>query len=454
MNQSVPQRILLVEDDSTGRNATAMLLESQGYTVVKAGDGREALALLGEGFSLVLTDLVMPQVDGMELLRLVREEAPHTPVIMFTGHGSEEAAVQALKSGAFHYLAKPVNPEELLSLVRQAVAQHRMATEIAALHAHLSDRYGFGNIIGKSSSLLHLFEQVKMVADTRSTVLIEGESGTGKELFARAIHLNSSRSRRPFVAINCASIPESLINSELFGHQRGAFTGAVAARSGKFQAASGGTLLIDEIGEMPLELQSKLLRVIETRRVDPLGADKEIPVDVRILAATHRDLERLVAEDKFRQDLYYRLNVVRMTLPPLRERREDIPLLVRAFIDEIAGENQRPVREISPEALAYLQGYDWPGNVRQLKNTIESIVVMSTRSTIDVADLPPEIRGGTPVPSASTIARPGMTMAEIEKEAIRQALLAVQNSRTEASRMLGISVRTLQRKIKSYGLVE
>ncbi len=445
-------KVLLVEDDSASRDASASLLEDEGFAVIKTRNGTEALRHLTEGVSVILTDLVMPEMDGMELLGAVRAELPHTPVIVLTGQGSEAAAVEALKAGAFHYLTKPVNPEELISLVHQAVEKHEMATEIAALHEHLNEKYGFENIIGKSPAMRKVFEQIKMAAGTRSTVLLEGESGTGKELVARALHVNSERAARPFVAVNCAALPHELIESELFGHEKGAFTGAVASRVGRFQAANGGTLLIDEIGEMPFDLQSKLLRVIETRSICPVGGNKDVTVDVRIIASTNRVLTELVNEGEFRDDLYYRLNVVRISLPPLRDRREDIPLLTRAFIDELATETGRPVRDISPEVMALLKGYDWPGNVRELRNLLEGIIVMSTREVIDVDDLPEGIRGATPERSFVPDVRRGMTMEEIEKEAIRQALEVTDGSRTEASKLLGISTRTLQRKVQRYDL--
>ena len=452
MTSITQNKVLLVDDDTSSRDSTALYLEAEGFPVVKARNGAEALRHLTEGVSVIITDLVMPQVDGMELLRAAREEAPHTPVIMMTGQGSEAVAVEALKAGAFYYLTKPLNPHELLGLIRQAAAKYQMASEIAALHKHLDERYGFSNIIGKSDPMRKVFERIRMVADTRSTVLIEGESGTGKELVARALHFNSSRHKKSFVAVNCAAIPASLIESELFGHEKGAFTGAVTARSGKFQAADGGTLLIDEIGEMQLDLQVKLLRVIESRCINPIGGNREIAVDVRIVTSTHQDLGDLVTQGQFREDLFYRLNVVSIKLPPLRERRDAIPLLARAFIDEIAAENNRPASDITPEVLALLQGYDWPGNVRQLRNMLESVIVVSSREVIDVVDLPEVIRGARPARPVPSIVRPGITMSEIEKEAILQALDQTNGSRSEASKLLGISVRTLQRKINRYGL--
>ena len=452
MNTGVEKTILLVEDDRTSRRVTTQFLERKGFSVIKASNGAEGLRHLTEGVAAIVTDLAMPKMDGMELLRAAREEAPHTPVIMITGQGSEAVAVEALKAGAFHYLTKPVNPEELLNLLHQAVEKYRMATEIAALHRQLREQVGFGEIIGRCDAMRKVFEQIKMAADAPSTVLIEGETGTGKELIARALHFNSKRAEKPFVALNCAALPASLIESELFGHEKGAFTGAVTTRAGKFQAAEGGTLLIDEIGEMKLDIQSKLLRALETHIINPIGGNREISVNVRIVASTHRDLESWISEERFREDLYYRLNVVNIKVPPLRERREDIPLLVRAFIDEIAATTRRPVQEVSPDALAHLEGYDWPGNVRQLRNMLESIIVMSSREVIDLADLPERVRGATPRQSIDSVVRPGLTLDEIQRQAIQQALERAGGNRALASRMLDISERTLYRRIEEYGL--
>jgi DNA-binding NtrC family response regulator len=444
--------ILLVEDDAANRDAAQTFLESEGFKVVTAHDGDQAIQRLTDGFCVVITDLKMPNIDGMELIRTAREHAPHTPVIVTTGHGSEETAVEALKAGAFHYLTKPVSPDTLLHYIRQAIEKYYMATKIADLQDQLRRKGSFRDMVGQSAVMRNVFEQIRMVADTRSTVLVEGESGTGKELVARALHEVSERRDRPFVAINCAALPETLIESELFGHAKGTFTGAVDKRVGKFQAAEGGTLLIDEIGEMPFDMQSKLLRAIETRCITPLGSNQEIESDVRIIASTNRDLKELIAEGKFRDDLYYRLNVVRILLPPLRERREDIPLLVNAFIHEIASESNRPTHDITPAGLALLQGYDWPGNIRELRNTLESVIVMSTREVIDAVDFPPPIREAASTPPLQALIAMGTPLAEIEREVIRQTLESTGGNRTEASKILGVSTRTLQRRIKEYDL--
>ncbi len=452
MNPSRAEKILLVDDNKSSRESTRLFLEDAGFEVVEAANGMEALEHLADGISAVITDLDMPGMDGMDVLRAVQEKAPHAPVIVLTGHGSEAAAVQALKSGAFHYITKPANPDELANLLRQACEKSRMTGEIAALHRELTEQYGFANILGRSDPMRRVFEKIRMVADTQSTVVIEGDSGTGKELVARALHYNGARAGKPFVVINCAAMPEALVESELFGHAKGAFTGASDRRVGKFQAADGGSLLIDEVGEMPLHLQSKFLRSIESRCVTPVGSNQEIEVDVRIIAATNRQLQGLVSDGEFRDDLFYRLNVVSIRLPPLRERREDIPILVRAFIKELAAENERPVRDISPEALSQLQGYDWPGNVRQLRNVLENVVVTTMGEVIEPQHLPDPVRAAHPSPLTAAIAKHGLRLDQLEKEAIRLALEKTNGNRSQASEILGISVRTLQRKIHEYGL--
>ena len=442
--------ILLIDDDAGNRRATEALLQTKGYRVEAASNGIEGRRHFNNGVRVVVTDLRMPKSDGMDVLRTARRMIPHVPVIVITGKGSEETAVAALKEGAFHYLTKPVNPTELLHLIRQACEKSGMAAELALLRERSHREHGYAGMIGTSEAMQQVFERLKMAADTPSTVLVTGESGTGKELVARALHTNSQRKNEPFVTVNCAAIPEALIESELFGHVKGAFTGATGRREGKFQAADGGTLLIDEIGEMDLDLQSKLLRVLESNRVTPVGSNEEIEVDTRIIASTNKDLQGRVAADEFRDDLFYRLNVVSIPLPPLRERREDIPLLVRTFIQQLRETLDRPTKDITPEALKRLMQCEWPGNVRELRNMIEGIIVMSSREVIDVSDLPEHISGVSDPAQTILHIPPDMTMAEIEKEAIVQALTHAGGNRTEASEKLGISVRTLQRKIKTY----
>lgn len=442
-------RVLLVDDDHMSREAIGEWLTDEGFDVIAVRDGKEAIDHLHDGINVIVTDLKMPRTDGLELLRLARQEAPHAAVLMVTAHGTVDSAVSALHLGAFDYLTKPVKPEELTHRIRQAIEKQTMAEEIARLHAEIKERRGLGKMIGQCDAMRKVFEKIQLVADTNATVLIVGESGTGKELAARAVHEFSKRHDRPFLPVNCAAIPETLIESELFGHEKGAFTGAVSRRDGLFQAAAGGTLFIDEIGELQLGLQSKLLRAIEDKKILPIGSTHEVEVDVRLVAATNRDLKQRVEAGQFREDLYYRLRVVELALPPLRERREDIPLLVRHFVDEIAKDNGRSVRDITQDALEAILAYTWPGNVRELRNTLESVIVLSLKERIELGDLPTHVTGAKPVQS---VFRPGMTLAELEKEAIRRTLEEHDGHRVRTSEALGISVRTLQRKIQEYGL--
>jgi DNA-binding NtrC family response regulator len=442
-------KVLLVDDDRMSREAIGDWLHEEGFEVLSASDGKEAKQHIYDGINVIVTDLKMPRTDGLELLRIARQEAPHAAVIMVTAHGTVDSAVAALQLGAFDFLTKPVKPEELSHRIRQAIEKQAMATEIARLHAEVKQQRGLHMMIGQCDAMRKIFEKIHLVADTNSTVLIVGESGTGKELAARAVHENSRRQSRPFLPVNCAAIPETLIESELFGYEKGAFTGATARREGLFQAAHGGTLFIDEIGELQLGLQSKLLRAIENKRILPVGSTREVEVDIRLVAATNRDLKERVTNGQFREDLYYRLRVVEIALPPLRERREDIPLLVRQFIDQIARENNRAVKDIAPEALDALLAYSWPGNIRELRNTLESIIVLSLKEQIEFSDLPPHISGAKP---AQAVIKPGLTLADLEKEAIRRALEETGGHRARTAETLGISVRTLQRKIQEYSL--
>ena len=451
MSDHSPPRILLVDDDRASRNTLTEWIERQGWQPISVEDGDEALKHIHDGVAVIVTDLKMPRTDGMELLKRAKQQASHAAVIMVSGVGSVEAAVEALKLGAFDFLAKPVNLKELKHRIERALENQSMAAEIADLHRQLREQHGVDNMIGQCPAMRELFEKIKLVADTNSTVLIVGESGTGKELVARSLHLNSPRRNKAFLPINCAAIPDTLIESELFGHEKGAFTGATDKRKGVFQCAEGGTLFIDEIGEMPLGLQSKLLRAIENKKVMPVGSGHETSVDVRLVTATNRDLEYVVQQKEFREDLYYRLKVVVLRLPPLRERREDIPLLVRFFIDEISKETNRQVRDIAPDALSALKNYDWPGNVRELRNTLEGIIVLSLHEQIELSDVPEHIRG-VERKSLQSVFDQGISLAEMEREAIRRTLEITGGHRGKTSERLGVSVRTLQRKIKDYQL--
>ncbi len=445
-------KVVLIEDDDALRSALAEYLGEKGFEVAGAGDGDRGLALVDSDTAVVVTDLKLPGMSGIDVLKRARVLNPDVSVIVATGYGTIDSAVAAMREGAYHYVTKPINPTVLLKLIEDVTEKRRLRAEVSDLRRQLNERYGFDQIIGRSRPMLEIFEVIRHVAPTRATVLITGESGTGKELVARAIHQASPRHERPFIAFNCAALPATLVESEMFGHERGAFTGAVARRKGLFGAADGGTLLIDEVSELELGLQAKLLRVIEERAYTPLGSTKEEKIDVRIVAASNRDLAQAVKEGKFREDLYYRLKVVTIRLPPLRERRDDIPLLARAFLDRAIDEHGLKPLRFDADALRALSAQDWPGNVRELKNAIESAAVLSRGDVIRTQDLPVGLGGTAPEPTASgpPLFRIGMRMDELEKNAILGTLDEVGGNRTRAARMLGISLRTLQRKLKDY----
>lgn len=450
------RRILVVDDDPSDLDVIAESLERVGHEVVRAESGGKALKLIeSENFNLIITDLKLPDMDGMEILRRAKNEIPHVQVIVLTGYGTIEGAVEAMRSGAFHFLQKPVDIVILRETVKRALEKQELELRNIYLMEQAQERYRFENLIGKSKAMQEIFRQIKRVAPTRANVLIIGETGTGKELIARAIHQHSPRRDKPFVAVNCAAIPKELLESELFGHEKGAFTGAVRQKAGYFELADGGTLFLDEIGDMSPNLQAKLLRAIETREFWRVGGTRPIEVDVRIIAATNRDLEEAVKKGEFREDLYYRLKVFTIKVPPLRERREDIPLLVHHFIREICEQNGMKPLKITREAMDKLISYDWPGNVRELRNVIESVIITAASDVIDVDDLPEEIRGdrGKAEEDDSRIdVRVGMSMDEIEKEAIRKTLQLTGGNKTKAASILKIGLRTLYRKIKQYGL--
>jgi len=441
--------IVLIEDDETLRESLAEYLESKGYAVVKVARGEEGIAEVDAETEVVITDFKLPGQSGLDVLREVRRKNPTTEVIIVTGYGSIDSAVEAMKEGAYHYVTKPVNPTVLVRILGELTHRRRLETEVAQLRQQLDQQFGFENLIGRSPGIRRVFDVIRQVAPTRTTVLITGESGTGKELVARAIHQNSPRKNARFVAINCAALPSTLLESELFGHEKGAFTGATQRRQGLIHAASGGTLLIDEVAELEPALQVKLLRVLETRQVTPLGSNREEPVDIRILAATHQDLDKRVAEGKFREDFLYRLRVVNIQIPPLRDRREDIPLLARTFLEQAIKENELPPRRFTPEVLSRLSSFHWPGNVRELRNVVESAAVLSTDESIGIEDLPPPLVE-RPQPGVGGLFHVGMTMEELERQAILATLRATGGNRTRAAEQLAISLRTLQRKLKEY----
>jgi DNA-binding NtrC family response regulator len=400
---------------------------------------------------LTITDLMMPRMRGTELVKQLREIDGHALVLLITGFGSIESAVEAMRAGAFHYITKPFRTDEILLQVSRALEQRSLRSEVERLRKEVQERHRFENIISQSKRMREVFDLVAHVSDLAVNVLIVGESGTGKEMIARAIHQRSARADRSFVPLNCAAIPETLLESELFGYVRGAFTDARKDRRGLFQAASGGVLFLDEISEMPLSLQAKLLRVIEDKEVRPLGANDAEKVDTRLVSACNRDPERLVQEGHFRQDLYYRLNVIRIDLPPLRERTEDIPILVDHFIQKFARQAHRPLEGIEPEALDALFNYRWPGNVRELEHTIERAVHLGKEIRIGLQDFPPSLvaRSDNVLPLAEAIGK-SYTLKDLEKEYIMRVMETVHGNKTEAAKTLGVDRTTLYRKLEEY----
>ncbi|MBI3797708.1 MAG: sigma-54-dependent Fis family transcriptional regulator [Deltaproteobacteria bacterium] len=450
-------KILVVDDERSIRVGLKGLLAKEGYEVTSAESGGEALQILtGQPFDLVLTDLRMPQPDGMSLLKKIRERYPDTLVMMMTAYGSEKIAVEAMKAGAYDYLVKPFDNEEVKILVQQALEQTALRREVRQLHERLDAAFRFDNILGTSPTMQRVFDIVKKVAVTDLTVLITGESGTGKELIANALHQNSPRKGGPFIKVNCAAMARELVESELFGHEKGAFTGALTAREGKFAAADGGTLFLDEIGDMSLETQAKVLRVLQEREFERVGGNRTIKVDVRVLAATNKNLQQMVQEDKFREDLFYRLNVVPIILPSLRERREDIPLLAAHFLTEISSRYARGPITLSADAYGVLLSAPWPGNVRELKNVIEAAAVLSASTEIQAADLRLNRQVHSPEISSSLTfkeAKQQVTEA-FEREFISRALRRHHGNITKAAEEMDLHRQQLQQKIRELGLKE
>jgi two-component system NtrC family response regulator len=444
--------ILLVEDDASLRRVMEFQLAEKGYTVRTAGDGEQALRRFREEPpDLVVTDMTLPRVGGLELLRAVKREAPRVPVIVITAFGTIETAVQAMRDGAFHYVTKPISNEELALVVAKALDYGALSEENVRLRRELHERHKLGNILGDSAAMKRVDDMVARVAGRDMTVLLEGESGTGKELIARAIHYNSARAAGPFVPVNCGAIPKDLVESELFGARKGAFTGATHDRAGQFEQADKGTIFLDEIVELPPEAQVKLLRVLQDRVVTPLGGETPIPLDVRVIAATNRSLETAVAEGDLREDIFYRLNVVTISLPPLRDRRDDIPLLVRHFLEKFG----QPQCKVSPEAWEVLSRGHWPGNVRQLENAIQrALVLQRNPGEITAEDLPPELAAPSPKPVLAGGGFPdeGINLEENEKVLIQMALAKAGNNQMHAAQLLGISRHVLLYRMQKYGL--
>jgi DNA-binding NtrC family response regulator len=447
-----PSRILVVDDDRAMCQLLIDLLREDGYEADVAYDGESALEKCRTTrFDLAITDLMMPKMRGIELVQRLREIDASALVLLITAFGTIENAVEAMRAGAFHYVTKPFHNDEILIQVKRALEQKTLQEELKRLRTEVQARNRFQNIIGQSSAMQIVFETIAQVSDLPANILIEGESGTGKELIARAIHCNSSRATGPFIPVNCAAIPETLLESELFGYVRGAFTDARRDRPGLFREASGGILFLDEISEIPITLQAKLLRVLEDKEVRPLGANQSEKVDTRVLSASNRFLDELVRNGKFRQDLYYRLNVIRIELPTLRHRSEDIPLLVKHFIDKFANSAKRNVEGIQEEALAALRSYDWPGNIRELEHTIERAVLLGKDALIGVEDLPAHLvaRGESAIVLAQALAKQ-FTLRDLEREYIGKVLETTRGNKTEAARILGVDRTTLYRKLEEY----
>ncbi len=452
------ETILVVDDEKNYLLVMEALLRKEGYDVMTASSGREALKVLKETEAdLIVTDMKMPGLDGLELLAALKEQDPDLPVIMMTAFGTVEKAVEAMKKGAYDYFTKPFENERMLLTVAKALEMSRLVRQNRVLQGQVAERYGTDNVVGRSKAMLEVYKLIDKVAPTKATVLVTGESGTGKELIARAIHDRSPRRDKPFVSVNCSALTETLLESELFGHEKGAFTGATAARKGRFELAHMGSLFLDEIGHTSLALQVKLLRVVQEMAFERVGGTRTMEVDVRLITASNRDLKAEVAAGRFQEDLYYRLNVVHIELPPLRERPDDVPLLAIHFLKKYATELSRGQMELVPEVSEALSTYAWPGNVRELENVIERAVVLASGPRVRLIDLPAEIRGGglsqvdmdsfvasgTPLPEA---------LERLEQYLIRQALAKADNVQARAADILGIGKSLLQYKLKKYGL--
>jgi two-component system NtrC family response regulator len=452
------ETILIVDDEKNYLVVLEALLSSEGYEIITANYAKDALHLIEESdLDLIITDMKMPAMSGMELLVESKKMKPEVPVIMMTAFGTIEMAVEAMKKQAYDYITKPFKTEELKPTITTARENYRLIKENRRLHEALSERYRHGNIIGRSKPMLKIYDLIGKVALSKASILIAGPSGTGKELIAKAIHFESPRKDRPFVSINCGALTETLLESELFGHERGAFTGAISMKKGRFELADGGTLFLDEVGEMPASLQVKLLRVLQEMEFERVGGTRSIKVDVRVLSASNRILKEEVAEGLFREDLYYRLNVITIEVPPLRERSEDIKLLVQHFIEKYRRDDGKSEIEISPEAWKVFFQYQWPGNVRELENVIERAVVLKSDNLIRMEDLPIEVSGKQQeldvegfIPMNAPLQQ---TLEAIEEKLIRRALKSCDNIQSRAAEMLGITKSLMQHKIKKFNII-
>jgi two-component system NtrC family response regulator/two-component system response regulator HydG len=442
--------ILVVDDEKNTREALSQILTEDGYDVIAASDGYQALDLIGRDLpDLILADLKMPGMNGIELLSRIRVKGYDFPFVLMTAYGTIETAVDALKKGAEDYLTKPINVEALQTQIKKILSRRKMVQEIKDLRDRLRDKYRFENIIGSSPQMQSIFKTVHQIAGSRATVLITGESGTGKELIASAIHQNGDRADKPYIKVSCSALSENLLESEIFGHEKGAFTGAMFSRQGRFEIADTGTLFLDEIGEISLATQVKLLGFLQDREFERVGGNKKFKVDVRLIAATNKDIEKAVADGTFRQDLFYRLNVIMISMPPLREKSSDIPLLVDHFVKKYNEENNKKIEGVTHNAMAALMAYNWPGNVRELENMVERAVVMCNERTIGRRYFP-VVTDAKEIDREEIPPIPGSTLAEIEKYAIQKTLENVGGNRTRAAEMLGISLRKIQYKLKEY----
>jgi DNA-binding NtrC family response regulator len=447
-------RILVVDDDEATRKGLKALLAKAGYEVQEAADGQDgaekAAAFLP---AVVITDMLMPRLDGLGLLAALQKELPFVTVIILTGHGTIETAVAALKQGAYDYLTKPVDVPRLRILIEKALEKGEALREVSLLRRRLKQVWGVGGLVGKSPVMQELYRLIDLAAPTIAPVLVTGESGTGKELVARNLHSLSPRSKGPFVAVNCSAIPETLLESEIFGHEKGAFTGALERRAGCFELAHGGTLLLDEIAEMSAATQAKFLRILQDGTVRRLGGKVEMQVDVRVIAATNKDPLKAMKDGIFREDLFYRLNVFTLHLPPLRERKEDIPLLIQAFLEEFNAKYDKRIKSVDEATLQIILGHAWPGNVRELRNTIERALIVCDAELIAPRHLPPGIPSAAAGDSSETITLPlGVTVEDAEKTLILKTLASVGNNKARAAQVLGISVKTLHNKLHRYGM--
>ena len=444
--------VWVVDDDPAIRELLSFMVSGAGYQVELFASGAEVLARHGPPPSAVLLDLMMPEVDGVAVLKELRRRHPTLPVIVLTALHDVSRAVEVTKLGGYDYLTKPVDQERMLTTLSRAVSHHSLEDEVARLKGELGERYHLRNMVGSSAAMRTVYDQIEKVLESDITVFLSGESGTGKELAAKAIHYGSLRSDGPFVDVNCAAIPEGLQESELFGHEKGAFTGAVSTHPGKFEQAKGGTILLDEVGEMSPSAQARLLRVLQERSLQRVGGTQRIELDVRVISASNRDLELLTSEGRFRQDLYYRLVVFPIHLPPLRERREDVPALVAHFLAKYAADAGKRIERIAPDALEYLVRHDWPGNVRELENVVHRSLLVAAGSELTIADLPPGLGGGGGQAPTAAAGSGVVNLEEMEKHAIRSALEQYGGNLSDAARQLGIGRSTLYRKLEQYGL--